>query len=94
MNYKDGKKIHLSLFPLFVIRTRKEGRRKNLGIRMFTRFLASWISTRRGMDGKVKNPGRNDVVLCRRETANFFKIVKELNKGKHIWTRKSRAKNA
>ena len=57
---------------------------KNLEIRMFTSFAAKWISIRRGMDGKVKNPGRNDVVLCRRETANSFKIVKELNKGKSI----------
>ena len=57
---------------------------KKLEIRMFTSFVAKWISTRRGMDGKVKNPGRNDVVLCRRETANSFKIVKELNKGKSV----------
>ena len=65
MNYKDGKKIHLSLLPLFVIRTRKEGRRKKLGIRIFTSFLASGISTRGGMVSEVKNLGRNNVVLCR-----------------------------
>ena len=56
MNYKDGEKIHLSLLPLFVIRTRKEGRRKKLGIRMFTSFEAKGICTRRVMNGKVKNP--------------------------------------
>ena len=84
MNYKDGKKIYLSLLPLFVIQTRKEGRRRKLGIRMFTSFLASWISTRRGMDSKVKNSGRNDMVLCRRETVNSFRVVKELNKEKSV----------
>ena len=76
MCYRDGKenkRIHLSLLPLFVIQTRKEGRRKNLGIRMFMSFRASWISTRRGMDSEVKNPGCNDVVLCRREMANSSK---------------------
>ena len=57
---------------------------KNLEIRMFMSFAAKWISTRRGMDSEVKNPRRNDVVLCRRETANSFKIVKELNKGKSV----------
>ena len=92
MNYKDGKKIHLSLLSLFVIRTRKEGRRKKLEIRMFTNFSTSWISTRRGMDGKVKNAGCNDVVLCRRETSNSFKIVKELNKKKSVssWNMRSK----
>ena len=85
MNVHDlQKKIHLSLLPLFVIRIKKEGRKKNLEFKMFTSFVAKWISTRRGMDDKVKNPGRNDVVLCRRETANSFKIVKELNKGKSV----------
>ena len=78
------KEIHLSLLPLFVIRTRKEGRRNKLGIRMFMSFEAKGICTRRVMNGKVKNLGRNDVVLCRRETSNSFKIVKELNKGKSV----------
>ena len=82
MNYKDDTKIHLSLLPLFIIRTKKEGRRKNLWIRMFTSFEAKGICTRRVMNGKVKNPGRNDVVLCRRETSDAFKIVKELDKEK------------
>ena len=36
----------------------------------------------------------NNVILCRRESTNSFKIEKKLNKGKHIWTRKSRAKKA
>ena len=59
---------------------------KKLEIMMFTSFSAKWINTRRGMDDKVKNLGRNDVGLCRRETANSFKIVKELNKGKSVCT--------
>ena len=78
------KKIHLSLLSLFVIRTKKEGRRKKLGIRMFTSFETEEICTRRVMNGKVKNPGCNDVVLYRRETSNSFKMVKELNKGKSV----------
>ena len=78
------KKIHLSLLSLFVIRSRKEGRRKKLGIRMFTSFEAKEICTRGVMNIKVKDPGRNDVVLCRRETSNSFKIVKELNKEKSV----------
>ena len=60
MYYKDGKKIHLSLLPLFVIRTRKEGRRKNLEIRMFTSFAAKWISTRGGGDGGGGTDGGGD----------------------------------
>ena len=85
MNYNGKKNTkNLSLLPLFVNQTRKEGRKKNLEIRMFTSFFAKWICTRRGMDSKVKNPGHNDVVLYRRETANSFKIVKELNKGKSV----------
>ena len=84
MNYKDGKKIHLSLLPLFVIRTGKEGIRKKLEIRMFTSFKAKEIYTRRVINGKVKNPRHNDVVLCRREMSNSFKIVKELNKKRSV----------
>ena len=66
------------------MRTRKEGRRKKLGIKMFTSFEAKGIYTRRVMNGEVKNPRRNDVVLYRRETSNSFKIVEELNKGKSV----------
>ena len=86
MNYKDEKnKIHLSLLPLFVTRTRKERRRKrNLGMRMSTRFLACWISTRRGMAREVGNPGHNSVIRGRWEAANAFKVGEELNKRKCI----------
>ena len=52
---------------------------------MFTSFEAKGICTRGVMNVKVKNQGCNDVVLCRRETANSFKIVKELNKGKSVY---------
>ena len=42
MNYNGKKNTkNLSLLSLFVIRTRKEGRKKNLEIRMFTSFSAS-----------------------------------------------------
>ena len=83
MNYTKIKQ-HLSLLPLFVIRTRKEGRRRKLGIRMFTSSEAKEICTRRVMNGKVKNLVCNDMVLCRRETSNSFKIGKELNKEKSV----------
>ena len=86
------KKIHLSLLPLFVTRTRKERRRKrNLGMRMSTSFLARWISTRRGMASEVGNPGHNSVVRGRWEAANAFKVSKELNKRKYIspWGRRT-----
>ena len=46
------------------------------------------------MDGKVKNSWRNDVVLCRRETANTFKVGKELNKGKGVCSWNMGAKKA
>ena len=64
MNYNKIKKIHLSLLPLFVTRTRKEKRRKeekNLGRRMSTSFLARRISTRGGMAREVRNPVHNGV---------------------------------
>ena len=82
------------IFSLFLSIGPKRKEEKELEIRMFMSFSAERISTRRVMVFKMNNPWRNDVVLCRRESANSFKIGKELNKGKHIWKKKSRAKNA
>ena len=69
MNYKDGKKIkeYILVFSPFLSleQERKEEEKRNLGMRMSTRFLARWISTRRGMAREVGNPGHNSVVLCR-----------------------------
>ena len=80
--YKRKKKITkvLSLLPLFVNRTRKEGKKS----RRFKISAANWISTRRVMGSKMKDPGCNNVILGRRETANVFKIGKELKKGKSV----------
>ena len=68
MCYKDGKKIKeyiLVFSPFLSLEPERKEEERSLGIRMFTSFLASWISTRRGMASEVKNPGRNSVVLCR-----------------------------
>ena len=85
MNYNVKKIQRILVFSSFLsIGPERKEEKKNLEIRMFTSFSANWISTRRGMDGKLKNPGRNDMVLCRREMANTFKIDKELNKRKGV----------
>ena len=65
-----------------VVVARKE--EKELEVRMFTSFFADGIITRRVMVCKMKNPWWNDVVLCRRETANTFTEGKELNKEKGV----------
>ena len=60
---------------------------------MFTSFSADRIRIRRVMAIKMKNPWRNEVILCRREAANTFKECKELNKGKGVRSWKIEAKN-
>ena len=65
----------LSLLPLIVNRTRKEGKKS----RRFKISSSNWISTRRVMGRKMKDPGCNNVMK-----ANVFKIGKELKKGKRV----------
>ena len=93
-NYKDGKKYILVFSPFLSLEPERKEEERSLGIRMCTSFLASWISTRRGMASEVKNPGRNNVVLCSWETANAFKIGKELNKKKCVSPWNMRAEKA
>ena len=86
LNYKKNKKYILVFSPFLSLKPERKEEERSLGIRMFMSFLASWISTRRGMASEVKNPGRNNMVLCRWEAANMFKICKELYKRKGIST--------
>ena len=94
MCYRDGKKIKeyiLVFSPFLSFKPERKEKERRLGIRMSTSFLASWISTRRGMASEVGNPGCNSVVLCRWEAANAFKIGEELYKWQRVspWGRRT-----